>query len=365
MTAQQVAPDAREEGLRAGGTAAGTGDVPRRGRAVLVNGPGELSLVEVDVPEPGPGEVLVRIAWCGICGSDREVLAGSRPAQFVRYPVIPGHEWSGTVAAVGAGVDAGLVGRGVVGEGIRPSRTNPASVVGDVAGSDTPYEETGFTLPGGWSDYLLLPSDLLHVLPEGADLRAAAGIEPAACVAEAVLLADLTVGSKVAVIGAGALGLLATQLLKGAGAEVTVLHHNDSREELARRCGAAHYAISGSAGEDGLFGTFDAVVEAAGVPGVARLATRLGRPGARVVLTGIPGEDADDLSSLELVTSQVHVLTVFGAPTRAWAYAVRAFAQGILDPSVIVTHEFGLEDAAEALDLLGRRSGALKVLLHP
>ncbi|WP_104433853.1 zinc-dependent alcohol dehydrogenase [Kineococcus xinjiangensis] len=344
----------------------GTRAAARTGRAVLVTEPGSLSVVPVDVPAPGPCEVLVRIAWCGICGSDREVLAGTRPAQFVRYPVVPGHEWSGTVAAVGEGVDPALVGKRVVGEGIRPSSANPASVEGDVDGSTTDYEETGFTLPGGWSDYLLLPSNLLHVLPDDADLRAAAGIEPAACVAEAVLLADLTVGSKVAVIGAGALGLLAAQLLKGAGAEVTVLHHNDSREELARRCGAAHYGVSGTAEEDGLFGTFDAVIEAAGAPGVARLATRLGRPGARVVLTGIPGEDADDLSSLELVTSQVHVLTVFGAPTRAWAYAVRAFKQGILDPSVIVTHEFGIEQAEEALALLGdRSSGALKVLLHP
>ena len=354
MTVQETAQGAAAE------------DLPRTGRAVLVREPGALELVDVEVPAPGPGEVLVRVAWCGICGSDREVLAGTRPAQYVRYPVVPGHEWSGTVAAAGAGVDPGLVGRPVVGEGIRPSTTAPASVVGDPRGTQTPYEETGFTLPGGWSDYLVLPAALLHVLPDGADLRAAAGIEPAACVAEAVLLADLSVGSKVAVIGAGALGLLATQLLAGTGAEVTVLHHNGSREELARRCGAAHYAVSAEAEAQGLLGTFDAVVEAAGAPGVARLATRLGRPGARVVLTGIPGEDADDLSSLELVTSQVHVLTVFGAPRRAWAYAVRAFARGILDPSVIVTHEFGLERAQEALDLLGdRSSGALKVLLHP
>ncbi|WP_369056124.1 zinc-dependent alcohol dehydrogenase [Kineococcus terrestris] len=333
------------------------------GRAVRVDAPGKLELVEVEVAPPGPGEVLVRVAWCGICGSDREVFAGTRPAEFVRYPVVPGHEWSGTVEAVGEGVPGELVGRGCVGQGIRTADHAPASVAGDTAAWPQEYEETGFTLPGGWADHLVLPARYLHLLPEGADLRSAAGIEPAACVAEAVLLADVTVGSKVAVIGAGALGLLATQLLRGAGCEVTVVHRTREREELARTCGARHYAVSDEA--EPLFGTFDAVVEAAGVPGIARLATRLGRPGARVVLTGIPGEDSDDLSSLELVSRQVHVLTVFGAPTRAWAYAVRAFSTGILDPSVIVTHEFDLADAAEALDLLGRRSGALKVLLKP
>lgn len=337
----------------------------RTAQAVRITAPGELEVVQVDVAPPAPGNVLVEVAWCGICGSDREIFAGTRPAEFVRYPVVPGHEWSGTVVEVGEGVPAELVGRGTVGQGIRTSSTAPASVAGDTAAWPQEYEETGFTLPGGWAQYLELPSRYLHLLPEGADLRSAAGIEPAACVAEAVLLAEITVGSRVAVIGAGALGLLATQLLKGAGAEVTVLHHNGSREELSRTCGAAHYALSADAEADGLLGTFDAVVEAAGVPGIARLAVRLGRPGARVVLTGIPANDADDLSSLELVSRLVQVKTVFGAPTRAWAYAVRAFALGILDPSVIVTHEFPLAEAGAALEELGKRSGALKVLLKP
>ncbi|WP_432521713.1 zinc-dependent alcohol dehydrogenase [Kineococcus sp. SYSU DK006] len=333
----------------------------RTGRAVRVPAPGSLELIDVDVADPGPGEALVRIAWCGICGSDREVFAGTRPAEFVRYPVVPGHEWSGTVEAVGAGVPEGIVGRGVVGQGIRTAEGTPSSVVGDPDGWPQEYEETGFTLPGGWATWLTLPARYLHLLPEGADLRAAAGIEPAACVAEAVLLADVTVGSKVAVIGAGTLGLLAVQLLRGAGCEVTVVHRDDSRRELAATCGAAHYTSDPASVE----GRFDAVVEAAGAPGVARSAVRLARRGGRVVLTGIPASDADDLSSLELVSRNVHVLTVFGAPTRAWAYAVRAFAAGVLDPTPLITHEFDIARAGEALDVLAARSGALKVLLHP
>ena len=326
-----------------------------------ISAPGQLDVVDVEVAAPGPGEALVRIAWCGICGSDREVFAGTRPAEFVRYPVVPGHEWSGTVEAVGEGVPDGIVGRGVVGQGIRTAEGTPASVAGDTEGWSQDYEETGFTLPGGWAQYLTLPARYLHLLPEGADLRAAAGIEPAACVAEAVLLADVTVGSKVAVIGAGTLGLLAVQLLRGAGCEVTVVHHNDERREIAATCGAAHYTADPSS----LEGTFDAVVEAAGAPGVARTAVRLARRGGRVVLTGIPAADADDLSSLELVSRNVHVLTVFGAPTRAWAYAVRAFAVGVLDPTPLITHEFDIAQAGEALDVLSARTGALKVLLHP
>ncbi|MGI4893818.1 MAG: zinc-dependent alcohol dehydrogenase, partial [Janthinobacterium lividum] len=213
----------------------------RTGRAVRIDAPGQLELLDVEVGQPGPGEALVRVAWCGICGSDREVFVGSRPAEFVSYPLVPGHEWSGTVEAVGVGVPDAIIGRGVVGQGIRTAEGTPASVAGDVDGWPQEYQETGFTLPGGWATYVTLPARYLHVLPEGADLRAAAGIEPAACVAEAVLLADVAAGSKVAVIGAGTLGLLAVQLLRGVGCEITVVHHNETRRELATTCGATHY----------------------------------------------------------------------------------------------------------------------------
>jgi L-iditol 2-dehydrogenase len=87
--------------------------------AVRIEAPGELALVDEPVDPPGPGDARVRIAFAGICGSDRELLEGARPAPFVRYPVVPGHEWSGTVESVGVGVDAELVGRKVVGEGFR------------------------------------------------------------------------------------------------------------------------------------------------------------------------------------------------------------------------------------------------------
>ncbi|MDT7571498.1 MAG: hypothetical protein QOE05_1672, partial [Actinomycetota bacterium] len=153
--------------------------------AVRIEAPGSLALVDQPVDAPGAGEALVRVAFAGICGSDRELLEGGRPAPFVRYPVVPGHEWSGTVEVVGDGVDAGLVGRRVVGEGFRNCQACDACRQGRTTLCEAPYEETGFTLPGAWNDFLALPARLLHVLPDDADLRAAALLEPAACVAEA------------------------------------------------------------------------------------------------------------------------------------------------------------------------------------
>src|SRR5213076_3329768 len=88
-------------------------------RAVVIESPGVARLSRLSVPEPGPGEVLVSVAAAGICGSDLEILRGTRPAPYVRYPVVPGHEWAGAVAAVGAGVSGIGIGDRVVAEGFR------------------------------------------------------------------------------------------------------------------------------------------------------------------------------------------------------------------------------------------------------
>lgn len=332
-------------------------------RAVRVEAPGRLAVVPVEVAPPGPGDVLVRVAWAGICGSDRDLLAGTRPAAYVRYPVIPGHEWSGSVAAVGPGVDGGLVGCPVVAEGFRSCQRCGACRRGETTLCEADYEETGFTLPGAWADFVTVPTRLVHLLPEGADLRAAALLEPAACVAEACLRAAVVPGERAAVVGAGTLGLLATQLLRAAGAaEILVVDPDDRRESVALRCGATSYTTSAAA----VLGDADVVIEAAGAPGSAQRAADLVRRGGRVVLTGIPTDAAVAIRTQSLVTRQVALQTVFGAPTRAWVHVVRAFAAGLLDPAPLVTHERSLDDVTGALAVLGDPgSGAIKVLLHP
>jgi len=331
-------------------------------RAVRLEGPGRLAVVPLSVPEPGPGEALVRVAWAGICGSDRDLVEGTRPAPYVRYPVIPGHEWSGVVESLGPGTDPSLEGKAVVAEGFRSCQTCPACRRGETTLCAADYDETGFTSPGAWADYVTVPTRLLHVLPAGCDLRAAALLEPAACVAEACLRAGVVPGERVAVVGAGTLGLLAVQLLRSAGAaEVVVVDRSDDRELLAERCGATSLVLATTA-----VAGFDAVIEAAGGRGAAQLAVELARAGGRVVMTGIPTDGRDSLRTQALVTRQISVQTVFGAPTRAWVHAVRAFAAGLLDPAPLITHELPLEEVARALALLAdpdRR--ALKVLLHP
>ncbi|GAA4584692.1 alcohol dehydrogenase catalytic domain-containing protein [Streptomyces violaceoruber] len=331
--------------------------------AVVVEAPGVHRLVPQPPGEPGPGEALVRVHAAGICGSDREVYQGNRPEGYVRYPLTPGHEWSGTVERVGAGVPGSLVGRKVVGEGFRNCQVCDRCHAGETTLCTAGYEETGFTQPGAMAPTLTLPARLLHALPDDADLTAAALLEPAACIAAAALKAIARPGERVAVVGTGTLGMFAVQFLRAASpAELLVVGTRGDREALSRQFGATDFRTK----DRPLTDDFDVVIETAGSADAARTAAALLRRGGRLVLTGIPAPDAGGLDPAALLVRQLEVHTVFGAPPDAWAHTVRVFAAGLLDPRPLVTHELPLAEFSEAIELVGSGDPKVgKVLLRP
>jgi len=341
-------------------------------RAVVLDGPGRHRLVTGPRADPGPGEVRVAVHAAGICASDREVYDGTRPADYVRYPVTPGHEWSGTVDAVGEGVDPQLTGRKTVAEGFRACLRCERCREGETSLCTSGYDETGFTRPGAFADSLVLPARLLHLLPDRADLRAAALLEPAAVVAAAVLAGGPRPGERIAVLGAGTLGLLAVQLLAAhSPAGLLAVDPRITRAEQALTMGATHARtpapVAGPAApDDATAGGYDLVVETAGAPSTARDACLLARRGGRVVLTGMFEPGAQGIDPVHLSVSQLTVRSVFGAPPAAWSYAVRAFGNGLLDPAPLITHELPLTGFGEAIGLVGSGDpGVGKVLLRP
>src|SRR6188472_104755 len=112
---------------------------------VLIARPGSLAVEAVPVPEPAAGEVRVTVVAAGICGSDLELLDGQRPARFTRYPVQPGHEWTGVVDRLGAGVAGPEPGTPVVATGIRGCRACDRCLAGETTLCESGYSETGFT----------------------------------------------------------------------------------------------------------------------------------------------------------------------------------------------------------------------------
>ncbi|WP_233521345.1 zinc-dependent alcohol dehydrogenase [Streptomyces triticagri] len=337
-------------------------------RSIVVGRPGSHRLIRRPLPEPGPGEVRLRVAAAGICMSDRELYDGRRAPGYVRYPVVPGHEWSGTVEAAGAGVSTALIGRKAVAEGFRACGVCARCRHGETSLCTGGYAETGFTEPGAFADHVVVPARLLHLLDDAADLRAAALLEPAAVVAGAVTAGAPVPGERIAVVGAGTLGLLAVQLLRASSpAALVAVDPRAARVEQAVSYGATQGLAPAEAAELAASESlFDLVVETAGAPDTAHDACLLARRGGRVVLTGMFAEGARGIDPVHLSLSQLTVRSVFGASSSAWADAVRAFGLGLLEPAGLITHEFPLERYEAAVALVGSGDPAVgKVLLRP
>ncbi|MFF9100954.1 zinc-binding dehydrogenase [Streptomyces rubrogriseus] len=331
--------------------------------AVLVTRPGEHRLIARADEVPGVGQALVRVHSNGICQSDADLLRGLRPQGLVRYPVIPGHEWSGTVEQVGEGVPSDLLGRKVVGESIRGCRLCEPCHVDRGTLCERGYEEVGFTQPGGMADTLVAPAHSLHVLPDDADLAAAALLEPAALAAAAVLTAKADPDESVAVLGDGVLGLLITQFLAAGGVgRVTVVGSRAERSDVARAFGATAYAPFG----EPLPGPCDVAIHTVDARVTSPQMLSVLRGGGRLICTSTsPG--AGPLDVFTLVRRQLTVQPVLGAPSRAWSLAVRAFVAGTLDTRTLITHTFPLDAYGQALDLMATpgHPGVGKVLLSP
>lgn len=336
-------------------------------RALVVERPGKARVESVPSPEPGPGEVLVRVGAAGICGSDVELLEGRRPAPYVRYPIVPGHEWAGTVEAIGEGVGELAPGEVVVAEGFRSCGDCARCREGRTNLCASEYAETGFTHQGAFAERLSVPARLVHRLPAGTDQGAAAVLEPAACVAQGLLEVELRPGLEIAVVGSGTLGLLAIALLTlTSPARLALVGTRESRLALGRALGAGE---TYNAREDGalerLGADFDLVFEAVGRPEGPATALRLARRGGTVVLEGVSGlpggADAD-----EIALRHLRVQGVFGASRSAWLWVTELFRRGALDTAPLVTHRFPLERFEDAFATLADRSNdALKVQLTP
>src|SRR2546429_1074641 len=134
-------------------------------KALQITAPGQASLIELEKPAIGPEDVLIRSRAVGICGSDVELYRGTRPADFYRYPIVPGHEWAGEIVAAGKHVRHLAPGDKVVAEGFLFCGTCRNCRMGLTNLCEAGYDEIGFTRPGGLAEYVVVPARLVHTLP--------------------------------------------------------------------------------------------------------------------------------------------------------------------------------------------------------
>jgi L-iditol 2-dehydrogenase len=317
-------------------------------RALVVQQSGGVGIEHRPELQPGPGEVVIRPAFCGVCGTDLELLRGEVDPAYVRYPLTLGHEWSGTVEAVGAGVEGIGPADRCVAECIVPCGHCERCAAGETNVCET-YDELGFTREGGASDQVLVAARLVHVLAPGVSLLDAALIEPSSVVLRALEKANPTPGSRVLVVGDGTIALLAAHLVGlWAPAAVAMAGRRTEQAVLAASVGVSEFMT-----DESVDGAFDLTIEAAGVPEAAVSAIGAARRGGTVVLLGLPPSGRMlGLPADLLVNNDLTLVASFGYTSAAWGHMVGLVNEGRVRPGTIVTHRFPLEEYAHAFAAL-------------
>ncbi|MFC4597369.1 zinc-dependent alcohol dehydrogenase family protein [Cohnella hongkongensis] len=238
-------------------------------KALVMEAARQAVVKEVPYPAPGPGELTVRVMACGICGTDLHIFQGTfLPA----YPLIPGHEFAGTVHEVGEGVSRFRPGDRVA--------VDPSLFCGKcdycLSGRGNHcvrWQATGDTVNGAMAEFVRIPEETAFAMPDGMSFSEGAFIEPIACVVHGMNQLELKVGQSVLLFGAGSMGQLLIQALSHAGAgELAVVDVDPGKLDMALRNGATHAYFSREL-ETALADRkrhrgFDAVVDATGIPAV-------------------------------------------------------------------------------------------------
>lgn len=328
--------------------------------AVVIHGPGKASLESIPVPELKPGEALIRVAHVGVCATDLEILDGALGYYkngMASYPIVPGHEFSGWVAATGTNANGLHEGDAAVVECIQSCGTCAECRTGNFIGCAERSEVGVIGRNGAYARYMVAPARFVHKLPAGADLRAAALTEPLAVVIKGIRRLEAALDGaaprRCAVIGAGPIGHLCARTLAARGHAVTAFDRNPKR----RACFAGS-AIATAADLETL-GGFAVIVEATGDPQVLDKALHASPANATLLLLGLP-YGAREFSFEAIAAYDKTVIGSVGSTARDFEEAIALLPR--LDLAPLLACAMPLARYAEAWET-SRKGEALKVIL--
>ena len=331
-------------------------------------GVGNLCLMEMPTPSPGPGEALIEIKASGICGTDVHVKHDRFPYW---PPVILGHEFAGVVAELGPDCKRYHPGDRVVGEPhTRHCGYCPLCRTGNV--QICPEKRSpGWGIHGAMAKYLVMPEQLLHRIPDVLDFDTAAVIEPAANTVHDLLeRTGIVAGDFVAVLGDGPIGLLAGLTAQAAGARhVVVVGTEGPRLDKARELG---FQTVLSVGKDNVTETVvtlsgggaDVVVECSGAPQAIAAGVDLIRTKGKICVIGLTGRATVDFPWDEAAFKVADVHFCLSSSFTSWQRAIDLAASGQLPVAKVITHRLPLSDWELAFEEIEAQR-ALKVILHP
>ena len=336
-------------------------------KQAVMTAPGRIEFQDATVPKPRPGEVLLRVKRIGVCGSDVHVYHGEH--QYVKYPLIQGHELAAEIAEVGGQVRGFSAGQRVT---IQP-QVFCGRCYQCTHGSYHICENLkvmGFQLPGCAREYLSVPAEKLIELPAELSLDQGALIEPVAVAVHAIGRAASIRGKRVLVLGAGTIGNLVAQAAAGLGAgAVAVTDVIDSRLSLAERCGVAHCLPS--AGDlsnkiEEIFGAdgADVVFDCAGVPATMMQAVESSHKGADIIIVAVfPPETVVNLAAVQ--RRELRLIGTHMYQKKDFELGIDLVRTGKVALEALITTHFDFQDYTSAYRYIDeKKDETMKVIIH-
>ena len=328
-------------------------------KAAVITDVDSISIETVDDPKPQAGEVVVEVAGCGLCGTDLHILQGEFAPSL---PIVPGHEFAGTVGALGNGVSDVVEGDRVAVDPslycqecryCRKGHNNLCERWGAI----------GVTVQGAAAEYVAVPAANCVVLPDHVTTADAALVEPLACAVRGYDVLRSQLGAQILIYGAGTMGLMMLQLAQRVGAaSVDVVDVNADRLPRAARLGASQTSASAADIEPEL--KWDLVVDATG--NQKAIQDGLNRVGAGGTFLQFGVSDYSTRATIEPYKIYNQEITITGsmAILHTFERAAALFAAGVLDPDVFITDRYSLDDYADAIERFKSGQG-LKTQVNP
>jgi len=350
--------------------------LPKVKRGAVLVGTKQAEIQERPLPEPGAGEAVIKVDYCGMCGSDTHGWAAG--GAVFALGTMMGHEPVGTVAAVGKGVTRYKEGDRVAINGFKPCGVCPPcrrSMYNICVNNMTQTIGNSDKLDGAFADYIWLPdADLMAVkVPEQLSQEDAALTEPLATSFHAVRLSGMQVGDTAAVIGAGPVGLLAIQVLKAAGAgKIIVSQRPGDRRDLAMEFGA-DVAINprdekvgvGEQIREVTDGGADVVIECAGAPPTFQQSIEMARPGGLVILVGV-NEKETPVIPMKMMLGEVGIKGSLAWTHQDFEMSVDLLASGRINAQPMISTTVGLDEIQkEGFERLKNDRSLIKLLVKP
>ena len=324
--------------------------------------PGVIEMREIDAPTPDHDQVLVKVAAVGVCGSDVHFFAhGNIGTMIMDHPFVLGHELSGTITAVGKDVDPARIGKRVAIEPQRPCRTCKQCRAGRY---NLCPEIIFYAVPhvnGAFTEYVTIQNDFAFDLPDNVSFEAGALLEPLSVAIWSCQRAQVSVGSRVLITGAGPIGVIVAQTAKAFGAsEVIITDTVETRRTFALSHGASRAIDPTKESLSGL--DVDVFIDATGVGKAVYDGIKAVGPNGRVILVGM-GDD-DVLLPVDYIQSREIWVTGIFRYTNTWPTAIELVSSGKVDLDSLVTHRFNLDQVEEALKA-PKLPGAMKPVVLP